>query len=190
MTESVIYETVFDNMKVQVVESTHNRYLKFGNGLKQSSMNKKNPRKLQLKYSKEILKIFEHIQNPKNVLILGLGGGILPSFIHENYSDVIIDVVDNIQELKDINKQLLYKVSTELNKLNYDLKPEQVKSLGDLALSVSKQIQLLSGSPDSRQEVNNIESLNKGELQNMIQTLSEELGISLEAGVDNSKKLN
>ena len=48
MTESVIYETVFDNMKVQVVESTHNRYLKFGNGLKQSSMNKKNPRKLQL----------------------------------------------------------------------------------------------------------------------------------------------
>ena len=102
MTGSVIYETVFDNMKVQVVESTHNRYLKFGDGLKQSSMNKKNPRKLQLKYTKEIVKVFEHIQNPKNVLILGLGGGILPSFIHENYSDIIIDVVDNIQELKDI----------------------------------------------------------------------------------------
>ena len=97
---------------------------------------------------------------------------------------------DEINELKDINKQLLYKVSTELNKLNYDLKPEQVKSLGDLALSVSKQVQLLTGGVDSRAEVTNIESLNKGELQNMIQTLSEELGISLEAGVDNSKKLN
>ena len=97
---------------------------------------------------------------------------------------------NEIQELKDINKQLLYKVSTELNKLNYDLKPEQVKSLGDLALSVSKQVQLLTGSPDSRQEVTNIESLNKNELQNMIQTLSQELGISLKADVDNSKKLN
>ena len=97
---------------------------------------------------------------------------------------------NEIQELKDINKQLLYKVSTELNKLNYDLKPEQVKSLGDLALSVSKQVQLLTGSPDSRQEVTNIESLNKGELQNMIQTLSEDLGLDLKAGVDNSKKLN
>ena len=97
---------------------------------------------------------------------------------------------DEINELKDINKQLLYKVSTELNKLNYDLKPEQVKSLGDLALSVSKQVQLLTGGVDSRAEVTNIESLNKNELQNMIQTLSQELGISLEAGVDNKKKLN
>ena len=97
---------------------------------------------------------------------------------------------NEIQELKDINKQLLYKVSKELNKLNYDLKPEQVKSLGDLALSVSKQIQVLSGGVDSRQEVSatNIESLNKNELQTMIQTLSEELGLGLE--VSNVKKLN
>ena len=97
---------------------------------------------------------------------------------------------DEISELKDINKQLLYKVSKELNKLNYDLKPEQVKSLGDLALSVSKQVQLLTGGVDSRQEVTNIESLNKTELKDMIQTLSEELGISLKADVNNSKKLN
>ena len=98
---------------------------------------------------------------------------------------------DEISELKDINKQLLFKVSNELNKLNYDLKPEQVKSLGDLALSVSKQIQLLIGSPDSRSEVTtNIESLNKNELQEMIQALSKELGLSLGSGVDRSKKMN
>ena len=95
---------------------------------------------------------------------------------------------DEIKELKDINKQLLFKVSKELEKLNYDLKPEQVKSLGDLALSVSKQIQILTGGVDSRQEVTNIESLNKNELQQMIQTLSEELG--LELGVSKDRKLN
>ena len=98
---------------------------------------------------------------------------------------------NEIQELKDINKQLLYKVSTELNKLNYDLKPEQVKSLGDLALSVSKQIQILTGGVDSRQELTtNIESLNKTELRDMIQTLSEDLGLELGSGVDRSKKMN
>ena len=96
---------------------------------------------------------------------------------------------DEISELKDINKQLLFKVSKELEKLNYDLKPEQVKSLGDLALSVSKQVQLLIGSPDSRQEDTNIESLNKNELQTMIQALSKELGISL-GGVSKDSKLN
>ena len=95
---------------------------------------------------------------------------------------------NEIQELKDINKQLLFKVSKELNKLNYDLKPEQVKSLGDLALSVSKQIQVLSGGVDSRHEVTNIESLNRSELQTMIETLSQELG--LELGVSKDRKVN
>jgi spermidine synthase len=123
MVENVIYETDFDNMKVQVIESTHNRYLKFGNGLKQSSMNKKNPRKLQLKYSKEIVKVFDHIQSPKNVLVLGLGGGILPSFIHDNYSDIIVDVVDNIRELKDIaHKYFELPVSDRLNVIIQDAK--------------------------------------------------------------------
>ena len=97
---------------------------------------------------------------------------------------------DEINELKDINKQLLYKVSNELNKLNYDLKPEQVKSLGDLALSVSKQIQVLSGGVDSRSELTtNIESLNKNELQEMIKALSQELGLEL-GGVSKDSKLN
>ena len=136
MTESVIYETVFDNMKVQVVESTYNRYLKFGSGLKQSSMNKKNPRKLQIKYTKEIEKVFEHIQNPKNVLVLGLGGGILPSFIYENYSDVIIDVVDNIQELKDIAyKYFELPVSDRLNVIIQDAK--------DYVLSTNKKYDII-----------------------------------------------
>jgi len=95
---------------------------------------------------------------------------------------------DEIKELKDINKQLLYKVSKELNKLNYDLKPEQVKSLGDLALSVSKQIQVLTGGVDSRQEIaTNIESLNKNELQTMIKTLSQELGLDLDLDSNVSK---
>ena len=62
--------------------------------------------------------------------------------------------------------------------------------MGDLALSVSKQVQLLTGNSTERQEVTNIEGLNKHELRDMIQTLSQELGLSLEAGVDNSKKLN
>ena len=96
---------------------------------------------------------------------------------------------NEIDELKVINKQLLFKVSKELEKINYDLKAEQIKSLGDLALSVSKQIQILSGGVDSRHEVTNIESLNKNELQTMIQTLTQDLGLDL-GGVSNDKKVN
>ena len=136
MVENVIYETDFDNMKIEVIETAYNRYLKFGSGFKQSSMNKKNPRKLQLKYSKEIVKVFDHIQKPKNVLVLGLGGGILPSFIHENYSDIIIDVVDNIQELKDIaHKYFELPVSDRLNVIIQDAK--------DYVLSTNKKYDII-----------------------------------------------
>ena len=57
-------------------------------------------------------------------------------------------------------------------------------------MSVSKQIQILTGGVDSRhEEVTNIESLNKNELQTMIKTLSQELGLDLES-VSNGSKVN
>ena len=55
-------------------------------------------------------------------------------------------------------------------------------------MSVSKQIQVLSGGVDSRQEVaTNIDGLNKNELQTMIKTLSQELGLDLDAVSNDSK---
>ena len=47
-------------------------------------------------------RIFEGIPNYTNVLVLGLGLGLLPQYIKENKSFVqVIDVVDNNQELID-----------------------------------------------------------------------------------------
>ena len=126
MAQNVIYETEFKDTRIQILEGTHNRFLMFGsprtrNDTTQSSMNKKKPRKLQLKYSKEIVKVFDHIENPKNVLVLGLGGGIIPSWIYENYFDVNIDAVEIISELKDIClKYFELPVSDRLNVIIQD----------------------------------------------------------------------
>ena len=47
-------------------------------------------------------RIFEDIPNYENVLVLGLGMGLLPQYIKENKSFVqVIDVIDNNQEVID-----------------------------------------------------------------------------------------
>ena len=126
MAQNVIYETKFKDTRIQVLEGTHNRFLMFSspstrNDTTQSSMNKKKPRKLQSKYSREIVKVFDHTENPKNILVLGLGGAVIPSWIHENYFDVNIDAVEIIPELKDIClKYFELPVSDRLNVIIQD----------------------------------------------------------------------
>ena len=86
---------------------------------------------------------------------------------------------NEISELQEINKKLLIKINQTLNTTHID-KPEHIKSLGDLALSVSKQIQVLTGGVSERTELNNIESLTQNELKDYISKLMLDLGLESE----------
>ena len=83
---------------------------------------------------------------------------------------------NEISELQEINKKLLIKINQTLNTTHID-KPEHIKSLGDLALSVSKQVQVLTGGVSERTELNNIESLTQNELKDYISKLMYDLGL-------------
>ena len=83
---------------------------------------------------------------------------------------------NEINELQEINKKLLVKINQELNVMQID-KPEHIKSLGDLALSVSKQVQVLTGGVSERTELSNIESLTQVELKEYISKLMLDLGL-------------
>ena len=86
---------------------------------------------------------------------------------------------NEISELQEINKKLLIKINQTLNITNID-KPEHIKALGDLALSVSKQVQVLTGGVSERTELNNIESLTQNELKDYISKLMFDLGLDEE----------
>ena len=86
---------------------------------------------------------------------------------------------NEISELQEINKKLLIKINQTLNITNID-KPEHIKALGDLALSVSKQVQVLTGGVSERTELNNIESLTQNELKDYISKLMFDLGLDAE----------
>ncbi len=96
-----IHSTEYNGMPIEVVETQQTVYLQFDGGLKQSSFKKKHPNDLQKPPYQSMVKVLDHVKNPSNILVLGLGGGIVAKWLHEN-TDASIDVVEIIPELKEI----------------------------------------------------------------------------------------
>jgi spermidine synthase len=54
----------------------------------------RNPRLLQMPYARATMVGFGFVEDPKNVLVLGLGGGTIPRFLAENFPDLDLDVAE------------------------------------------------------------------------------------------------
>lgn len=71
------------------------RTLWFGKGgTRQSVVKVGDPDQLELPYARTMLASLAFGAQPKRVLIVGLGGGTIPSFLHQHYPEMEIDVVD------------------------------------------------------------------------------------------------
>ena len=65
MTERIVYETKYDNTKIQVIDNPRTRHLRFGNTVKQSSMLINYPNALALKYIRTMVQGLVLNPNPK-----------------------------------------------------------------------------------------------------------------------------
>jgi len=104
----ILHKTEFEGMEIEVVKTQQTVFLQFDGGLKQSSFKKKNPKELQKPYSKHMVKVLDlwnldHDSDPKDILVLGLGGGIIPTWLYDN-TNANIDVVEIVPELKEISE--------------------------------------------------------------------------------------
>ena len=102
MTEEILYEIESHGTKIQVIDKKRVRHLRFGNGARQSSIDKSNPYKLQTKYARDMVKVFEQFANLNRFLVLGLGAGTIPSYLFNRFPNTLIDVVELLPELKDV----------------------------------------------------------------------------------------
>ena len=83
MTEEILYEVESMGIPIQVIDKTNVRHLRFGNAIRQSSINKANPFKLQTKYTRDMAKVFDHYKDiPENILVLGL----IPCFFKYSFA--------------------------------------------------------------------------------------------------------
>jgi spermidine synthase len=64
------------------------------NGVRQSVVKLGDPDHLELAYAKVVPIGLAFVESPRRMLVVGLGGGTIPSFLHKHYPRARIDVVD------------------------------------------------------------------------------------------------
>jgi len=103
---TVIHNSKFNNIKVIVTESKRNIYLTFGGWDRQTSMAKGYPdSRLMLKYTRDMIEGFSLCPNPKDILIIGLGGGSLLKYIYKVFPNINIDVIELIPDVVSVAKK-------------------------------------------------------------------------------------
>ncbi len=63
-------------------------------GIRQSVVKPGDPDHIELPYARAMTVGLAMVERPERILIVGLGGGTIPSFLHKHYPKATIDVVD------------------------------------------------------------------------------------------------
>ena len=103
----VIYEGRSAYSQIIVTEDERGlRTLMFEpNGARQSVVDVSNPDRIELAYARSALVGLALCDEPRRVLIVGLGGGTLPMFLRRHYPQTRIDVVDIDPEVVEVAKR-------------------------------------------------------------------------------------
>ena len=104
--EKVIYQKQSPYNTVVVTEDDQGmRTLLFGDGVRQSVVKVGDPDHLELPYARAMVSGLALCPEPKRVLVVGLGGGTIPNFLHKHYPQTRIDVVDIDPVVVEVAKQ-------------------------------------------------------------------------------------
>jgi spermidine synthase len=94
--EKILFEKQSPYNLIVVTEDEQGlRTLRFErHGVRQSVVKVGDPDHLELPYARAMFAGLAFCDNPRRALIVGLGGGTLPAFLHKHYPQTVIDVVD------------------------------------------------------------------------------------------------
>jgi spermidine synthase len=105
--QKVIYQKQSPYNTVVVTEDDQGmRTLLFGSGgLRQSVVKVGDPDHIELPYARAMMSGLALCPEPKRVLVVGLGGGSIPNFLHKHYPETQIDAVDIDPVVVEVAKQ-------------------------------------------------------------------------------------
>jgi len=105
--QKVLYETESPYNTIVVTEDDQGlRTLWFEkHGARQSVVKVGDPDHLELPYAKAMPVGLALVEDPRRILIVGLGGGTIPGFLHKHYPETTIDVVDIDPGVVDVAKR-------------------------------------------------------------------------------------
>ena len=105
--QTVLYEKTSAYNTIVVTEEENGlRTLRFGKGgVRQSAVKPGNPDYLVLPYTQVALVGLALAEEPRRVLVVGLGGGTLPMFLRKYFPNAAIDAVDIDPEVVEVAKK-------------------------------------------------------------------------------------
>jgi spermidine synthase len=105
--DKILFEKASPYTNVVVVEDEHGlRTLLFErDGVRQSVVKVGDPDHVELPYARAMPLGLALVDEPKRILIVGLGGGTIPTFLHKYYPRTTIDVVDIDPEVVEVAKK-------------------------------------------------------------------------------------
>ncbi len=114
--ENIIFKRESPYHQIVVSEKAGVRYLKFGNNIVQSAVNYNDPFDLKLEYTKYLPLAI--IFNPEGdrLLTIGLGGGVLPLYLHRYFPEIEIKAVEIDPAVVEIAKE--YFLPSGFSELN------------------------------------------------------------------------
>ncbi len=94
--EKTLFQKASPFTLVTVTQSSDGlRYLRFGKDLApQSAVVPGDPDHIEYQYAKAMPVALALVEEPKRALVVGLGGGTIPTFLHKHFPQLHIDVVD------------------------------------------------------------------------------------------------
>jgi len=115
---------------IKIVEDNHIRKMLFGVGLcqEQSAINLKNPNEHVYDYSRLAIYVLFFSPNPKNILILGLGGAVIPNQFVRICPNAHIDILEIDPEVLTLSQKHFNFQESERVKVH----------IGDAFVTISK----------------------------------------------------
>ena len=87
---------------LEVLEDARSRWVQYGTGTIQSLMDRAEPARLVLPYTRAMMASLVFIGRPRDALMLGLGGGSFVRFLQQHWPGLRIDVVEHDSLIVDI----------------------------------------------------------------------------------------
>ena len=105
--EKLLFEKVSPYNTILVTEDEQGlRTLRFEKGgTRQSVVKLGDPDYIEFPYARAMTAGLALVEKPQRVLIVGLGGGTIPNFLHKHYPRMTIDVVDIDPDVVDVAKR-------------------------------------------------------------------------------------
>ena len=104
----LVHSCIDEEGVIEVVDDAETRSLYFGTAARQSAISRHAADRLVLPYTRYMLSALLFCREPARVLVLGMGGGVLPQFLIRAFPGCLVDVVERRAKVVEVAREYFH----------------------------------------------------------------------------------